>query len=110
MARAAKQMSPLSPSEADGSAEAGDEREKGSPPVYSKRAWTGSANVEVAVFERMIDGENGERRVFSIAAKRTWKDGEEYKNSNVFRPEDLLPLAFFLQLAYAFITNESSKK
>ena len=114
MAKPSEQAKPGSPPPSDGGehqddntpTDSGDEREKGSPPVYSRRAWTGSGTVEVAVFERMITSDNGERRVFNIVAKRTWKVGDEYQSSKAFRPEDLLPLALFLQFAYAFITNQ----
>jgi hypothetical protein len=112
MAKSSKQPKPSSPppSETGEPERNGEEREKGSPPVYSRRAWTGTGTVEVAVFERMVESESGDRRVFHVVAKRTWKDGDEYKSSNVFRPEDLLPLSLFLQFAYAFITNENSKR
>jgi hypothetical protein len=85
-------------------------RNGGDRPIFSRRAWTGSGAVEVAVFDRMVDGDNGSYRVFNTVAKRSWKDGEEYTSSNNFRPEDLLPLAIFLQEAYSFIASEQAKR
>jgi len=72
--------------------------------------WTGTGSVEVAVFDRMIENDDKEFRVFNIVAKRSWKEDDEYKSGNSFRPEDLLPLALFLQEAYSFIANEQAKK
>lgn len=86
------------------------DREERSPPIFSRRKWTGSANVEVAVFDKMIEGEGGEFRVFTVVAKRSWKDGDEYKSGNYFRPEDLLILALFLQEAASFIAQEEAKR
>lgn len=89
-----------------------EERDEKSKPVFSRRAWTGSGSVEVAVFERMVEGRDSERefRLFSIVAKRSWKGDKGYQSSNSFFPEDLLPLALFLQEAYAFVASEQSKK
>ena len=86
-----------------------EEREK-SGPIFSRRAWTGTGSVEVAVFPKMIDGNDGEYRVFNTIAKRCWKEGEEYKSGNAFRPEDLLILALFLQEATSFICTEQAKR
>ncbi len=67
------------------------------PPVWSNKVWTGSGTIEVAAFQHMVQGANGEFVAFSIAAKRSWKDGDDYKESRSFRPEDLLPLAELLR-------------
>jgi hypothetical protein len=86
-----------------------ENREK-SPPVFSRRAWTGTGSVEVAIFDKTITGDNGDFRVFNVLAKRSWKDDEGYQSSNSFRPEDVLPLALFLQEAYSFIASEQAKR
>jgi len=90
----------------------GKGQEDKSRPVFTRRAWTGSGSVEVAVFDRMVEDKDGERefRLFNIVAKRSWKDEKGYQSSNSFRPEDLLPLALFLQEAYTFVAAEQSKK
>ena len=75
------------------------------PPVWSNKVWTGSGTIEVAVFQHMVQGANGEFVAFSIAAKRSWKDGDDYKESRSFRPEDLLPLAELLRCAWTFISE-----
>ncbi|HUY33184.1 MAG TPA: hypothetical protein VMV69_10410 [Pirellulales bacterium] len=87
--------------------DAGGEKSR---PLFTKRVWTGTGSVEVAVFDRMVKGDDGEFRVFNIVAKRSWKSEDGYDSSNNFRPEDLLPLALFLQLAYEFIANEQARK
>lgn len=84
--------------------------EKKSGPVFTRRVWTGTGNVEVAVFSKEIDGDNGHFQVFNVAVKRSWKDDEGYQSSNSLRPEDLLPMAMFLQEAHAFIVSEQSKR
>jgi hypothetical protein len=86
-----------------------DKPEK-SGPVFSRKVWTGSGSVEVAVFPKTIDGDNGTYTVFNTVAKRAWKEGDEWKSGNTFRPEDLLPLALFLQETASFVMSEQSKK
>lgn len=93
-----------------GTAERSNGREEKSPPIWSRRKWTGSGNVEVAVFDKMVKGDDGEFRVFTVSAKRSYKDGDEYKSGHWFRPEDVLILALFLQEAASFIASEEAKR
>jgi hypothetical protein len=86
-----------------------DKPEK-SGPAFSRKVWTGSGWVEVAVFPKTIAGENGDYVVWSTLVKRAWKEGDEYKSGSFFRPEDLLPLALFLQEAASFVMHEASQK
>lgn len=87
-------------------------------PVFVRRVFTGTASVEVAVFEKMIDGEQGPYRVFNCVCKRSWKNpkkvipkGEKkYLSSNSFRAEDLAPLSIFVAEAFSFISNMNTKK
>ena len=76
-----------------------EQKSEKTAPIFTRRVWTGSANVEVAVFDKMMEGDNGEYRVFNVVARRSWKDGEKYESNNSFRPEDLLPLSLFLSLS-----------
>lgn len=87
-----------------------EQKSEKSAPIFTRRVWTGSGNVEVSVFEKVREGDGGEYRAFSTVAKRSWKEGDKYESSNYFRPEDLLPLSLFLQEAYSFIAAEQSKK
>jgi len=68
--------------------------------------------VEVAVFDRVVDIEDhGPIRIFRCEALRTWKDENGCHSSTArLQPEDMLPLALFLQLAFEFIANEQAKK
>lgn len=89
-----------------------EEKDEKSKPVFTRRAWTGSGSVDVAVFERTVEDRDNERefRLFNIVAKRSWKNDKGYQSSNSFFPEDLLPLALFLQEAYTFVASEQSKR
>jgi hypothetical protein len=50
-------------------------------PIYSKKYWTGSGHVEIAVFEKAVgNGQNSFTR-HAVLLKKTYKDGEEYKVS-----------------------------
>ena len=85
-------------------------KQEKSSPIFSRRVWTGTGSVEICVWDKMIDGDDGEFRVFNIVAKRCWKEDNDYKSGNAFRPEDLLPLALFLQEAASFVISEQSRK
>jgi hypothetical protein len=98
----------MSSSKTSRQAEPKDEKKTG--PLFSRRVWTGTGSVEVAVFDKMIEGDEGEFRVFNVVAKRTWKSDDKYESGNSFRPEDLLPLALFLEEAWSFIAAETSKR
>jgi hypothetical protein len=59
---------------------------------------------------KMLDGDNGPYPVYNTVLKRCWKEGEEYKSGNAFRPEDILIAALFLQECASFIVNEQARK
>ena len=81
------------------------------PPVYSRRYWTGSASVEIAVFSRVVESGNGSFTSYSSGVKRTYKDENgEYKETRYLRPEDLLVAAHALEQAFAWITSEQQQK
>jgi len=102
-------MSSSTKSQRSNGREQKDEKEK-TGPIFTRRVWTGTGSVEVAVFDKMIEDDGQEFRVFNVVAKRTWKKDDKYESGNSFRPEDLLPLAVFLQEAYSFIANEQAKR
>jgi len=78
-------------------------------PVWSMQYRTGSGWVEVAVFEHAVDHGNSPFTTFSIAVKRRYKDGEEYRSSQSFRAEDLLALGHGVTAAYAWISRQERK-
>ena len=47
---------------------------------------------------------------FSATLGRSYKDGEQWKRTTFFRPEDLLVIAHACQQAYQVIANEKAKK
>lgn len=87
-----------------------EEKSDKSKPVFAREMWTGTAKISVAVFDRMIENDGKDFRVFNILVKRSWKEDNEYKSGNSFRPEDICPLALFLQEAYSFIATEQAKR
>jgi hypothetical protein len=79
-------------------------------PVFSKRAWSGSGNLEIAVWERTI-GEGDEARVvLNTTMKKTFKDGDDYRESNSLRAEEIGLAILMLQEAFHFISNEQNRK
>ena len=85
---------------------------QGSPerPVWNKRVWTGSGNLEVAVWARMVGKEGEEREVMNTTLRKTYKDGTEYKESRSLRAEELPLASLLLQEAFTFITNEQNRE
>ena len=79
-------------------------------PVFSKRYWTGSGNIEVAVFENVTGEGDDERVVLSTTIKKSYKGDDGYKDSKSFFPQELLIAAFALQEAASFCFNENGKK
>ncbi len=82
------------------------EGNRGAPPVWSKRIWTGSAMIEVAIYRHFVQGTFQELAVYTTAAKRSWKDGDQQKESRSFRPEDLLPLGRLLGEAFDYVSDQ----
>jgi hypothetical protein len=56
--------------------EAPKQNGSGNRPVYSKRYWTGSGSVEVAVFATPVDNGNASFTSYGTAAKRSYKDDQ----------------------------------
>ena len=85
-------------------------KEERTKPIFSRRMWTGTGSVEVAIFEKSVESDKADFRVFNVVCKRVWKSEQGYESGNSFRPEDLGVLAVFVQEALLFIANEQSKK
>lgn len=86
------------------------DREKGDPPVWSRRLWTGSANVEVAVFEKEVRSDSGDFTAYNVSAKRVYKQDDEYKPTQGFRGEDVPHLISLLSQAHAYICEQMNKR
>jgi hypothetical protein len=80
--------------------------EEKSPPVFTRKVFTGTGNVEVAVWER----EHEDRKVFSVTVRRTWKSEDKWHSSETLRPEDILPAAHFLTDAFAFLVEQNGRR
>lgn len=74
-------------------------KENGNRPVWKRRVWTGAGAVEVAVFKK----EKDDNTSYFAAVRRTWKEDDEYRESGLFSPHELLVLADAVQQAYRFI-------
>jgi hypothetical protein len=79
-------------------------------PVFSKRYWTGSGNIEVAVWENSNGEGDDERIVLSTTLRKTFKSDGEYEESKSLFPQELPLAALALQEAAAFCFNEQNKK
>lgn len=79
-------------------------------PLWTRRVWTGSATIEVALFDRLVETNGGEVRTFNVSMKRVYKVGDDYKEAKGFRAEDLPFLVLTLSQAYAFVSEELTKK
>lgn len=80
----------------------GRQEERKALPVYSCKYWTGSGQLEIAVFEN--EGDNG-RKQYATSVKKTYKVGDEFKESKTFFPEELPLVASALNIAFAAIQS-----
>lgn len=78
-------------------------------PVWSRKYWTGSGNVEVAIWERMVGEGDQERLVYNTSLKKTYRQDDEYKESSSFRAEELPLVASALQQAFDWICSQLDK-
>jgi hypothetical protein len=93
-----------------GSPRNGGEAERHDPPAWSKRVWTGSGHIEVACWPRTVGEGDQEREVLNTTLRKTYKDGEEYKEAKSLRPEELPLAAALLTEAFAFVTNVANRQ
>ena len=75
-------------------------------PLWSRRYWTGTGTIEIAVWDKMVN----DRRVLNTTLKKIFKDGDEYKQSETFFPQDLATVILGLQEAFHFISDEMAKE
>lgn len=91
---------------ATGSRRNGSSKKESDKPVWSRRYWTGSGNLEIAVWERTI-GEGDESRVVrNTTMKKTYKEGSDFKESNSLRVEELGIALLAIQEAFHFISEQ----
>lgn len=86
------------------------QNEERSPPVFSRKFWTAGGAIEAAVFEKTVTGEKGKFSVHNVTLKRTYRDGDEYKEAKGFRYDDLPWIILALQQCCAFIAEQDHRK
>jgi hypothetical protein len=79
-------------------------------PVWSRKYFTGSGVLEVAIWSKTIGEGDSARDVLNTSLKKTYKDGDEYKTSTSFRFEELPIVAAAMQEAFAFISAEMNRE
>ena len=81
-------------------------------PIWSRKTWTGSANVEVAVFSKVVNegGDDDKFTAYNVSAKRTFKTDEGYQSVQGFRAEDVPVLIQLLTQANAFIVDAMNNR
>ena len=70
-------------------------------PVFNWSHPTGSGRVEIAVWDKTVSTDNGERVVYSVTCQRSYRKQEGgFENTGVFWPTDLLVLAHGLEVVF----------
>jgi hypothetical protein len=78
--------------------------------VFTRRFWTGSGNLEIAVWNRTIGEGEEAHDVLNTTLKKTYKDANgDYQESGSLRVEELGLAILALQEAFSFISNELAK-
>lgn len=85
-----------------------DERKK---PVVSFGPYpTGSAMIEVAVWENTVGEGKEERLVYSVSFTRSYNDGKEWKKTGSVRVQDIPFLIHGLQKAMDWIIEQNQRR
>jgi hypothetical protein len=71
-------------------------------PVHSIRY----GMVKVAVWRNMVDMGNASKPMYNVTSSRLYKDGDEWRDTQSFGYEDLLPLAKALNEAHTWIADQ----
>ena len=70
-------------------------------PVHTIRYGT----IQAAIWQNMVDNGNASRPMYSVTFRRSYKDGERWKDSASFGVDDLLTLAKAANDAHTWIHN-----
>jgi hypothetical protein len=65
--------------------------------------------VRAAIWRNMIDAGNASRPVYNVTFSRSYKDGEQWKETGSFGADDLLVLAKAANDAHTYIHQQQSK-
>ena len=79
-------------------------------PIWTRKFWTGSGNLEISIWENTTGEGDEERTVLSTTLKKTYKKGNEYKESSSFFPAELPLAALALTEAARYCFDLSNKQ
>ncbi len=65
--------------------------------------------VRAAIWRNMVDNGNASRPIYNVTFSRSYKDGNEWKESSTFGQDDLLVLAKAMDDAHTFIQQQRLK-
>jgi len=83
-----------------------DQQRKPDRPVHTIRYGT----VRAAIWKREVDLGNNSRPMYSVTFSRLYKNGDTWKDSGSFGPDDLLTLAKLANDAHTFVHQNRSKE
>jgi hypothetical protein len=70
-------------------------------PVFTWSHPTGSGRIEIAVWDKVVSTDNGERTLYHVTCQRSYRKPEGgYENTGTFWHTDLLVLAHGLRVAF----------
>ena len=70
-------------------------------PVFTWSQLTGSGRVEIAVWDKVVSGDNGDRVLYSVTCQRSYRKQEGgFENTGTFWHTDLLVLAHGLEVVF----------
>lgn len=62
-----------------------------------------AGNCEVAIFKNKIEGSRGSFDSYSIKARKTYKQDDEFKTTDSFQPQELPKVILLMQEAYRHV-------
>jgi hypothetical protein len=77
----------------------------GNRPVHTIRYGA----VRAAIWRNVVDNGNASRPMYNVTFSRAYKDGEKWKDSASFGPDELLTLAKIANDAHTFIHQSRSE-
>jgi hypothetical protein len=72
------------------------------PPVYSWSHPTGSGRIDIAVWDKVVQTDSGEKVLYHVTCQRSYRRQQDggFENTGIFWPTDLLVLAHGLQVVF----------
>jgi hypothetical protein len=95
-----------------GNRSAPPQEEKKNLPVFTRRIWTPSGTIEVAVFEKQV-GERKQHTNYFVTLNRSYPDPQndgKYVDTTVLNPQDLLIAADLYKIAWEFILDQVNRE